>query len=39
MGEVVPPQDVAETVAFLSSGRARHMTGATLDITGADYVR
>ncbi|MFF2315273.1 SDR family NAD(P)-dependent oxidoreductase [Arthrobacter sp. NPDC058097] len=39
MGEVVPPEDVAETVAFLASGKARHMTGATLDITGADYVR
>lgn len=39
MREVVPPEDVAETVAFLASGRARHMTGATLDITGADYVR
>ncbi len=39
MREVVPPGDVAETVAFLASGRARHMTGATLDITGADYVR
>lgn len=39
MREVVPPQDVAETVAFLASGRARHLTGATLDITGADYVR
>lgn len=39
MREVVPPSDVAETVAFLASGRARHMTGATLDITGADYVR
>ncbi|RGE22022.1 SDR family NAD(P)-dependent oxidoreductase [Leucobacter sp. wl10] len=39
MREVVPPEDVAETVAFLASGRARHMTGATLDIMGADYVR
>ncbi|KHL04608.1 short-chain dehydrogenase [Sinomonas humi] len=39
MREVVPPEDVAETVAFLASGKARHMTGATLDITGADYVR
>jgi NAD(P)-dependent dehydrogenase (short-subunit alcohol dehydrogenase family) len=39
MGEFVPAEDVAETVAFLASGRARHLTGATLDITGADYVR
>lgn len=39
LGEVTPPEDVAETVAFLASGRSRHLTGATLDITGADYVR
>lgn len=37
--EVTPPEDVAELVAFLVSGRSRHLTGATLDITGADYVR
>ena len=37
--EVTPPQDVAELVAFLASGRARHLTGSTIDITGADYVR
>ncbi|WP_231443105.1 SDR family NAD(P)-dependent oxidoreductase [Brevibacterium zhoupengii] len=37
--EVTPPEDVAELVAFLSSGRSRHLTGSTLDITGADYVR
>ncbi|TPE49464.1 SDR family oxidoreductase [Maribrevibacterium harenarium] len=37
--EVTPPQDVAELVAFLSSGRCRHATGSTIDITGADYVR
>lgn len=37
--EVTPPEDVAELVAFLASGRSRHLTGATLDITGADYVR
>lgn len=37
--EVTPPEDVAELVAFLVSGRSRHLTGATLDVTGADYVR
>lgn len=37
--EVTPPEDVAELVAFLISGRSRHLTGATFDITGADYVR
>lgn len=39
MGEVTPPADVAETIVFLASGRARHATGSTIDITGADYVR
>ena len=39
LGEPVPPQDVAATIVFLASGRARHATGATVDITGADYVR
>ena len=39
LGEPVPPPDVAETIVFLASGRARHATGATVDITGADYVR
>jgi 3-oxoacyl-[acyl-carrier protein] reductase len=37
--EVTPPQDVAELIVFLASGRSRHATGATIDITGADYVR
>jgi len=39
MKEITPPTDVAETVVFLASGRARHATGSTIDITGADYVR
>jgi NAD(P)-dependent dehydrogenase (short-subunit alcohol dehydrogenase family) len=39
LGEVTPPQDVAEMITFLASGRSRHTTGATIDITGADYVR
>lgn len=39
LGEITPANDVAETVVFLASGRARHATGSTIDITGADYVR
>ncbi|GHF45196.1 NAD(P)-dependent dehydrogenase (short-subunit alcohol dehydrogenase family) [Deinococcus metalli] len=39
MGDVVPPEEVANTVAFLASGLARHMTGATLDLNGASYTR
>jgi 3-oxoacyl-[acyl-carrier protein] reductase len=39
LGEVTPPSDVAEMIVFLASGRSRHTTGATIDITGADYVR
>jgi NAD(P)-dependent dehydrogenase (short-subunit alcohol dehydrogenase family) len=34
-----PPEDVAEMVTFLALGRSRNTTGATIDITGADYVR
>jgi len=39
MGEWVPPEDVATLVRFLASGRCRHLTGATLDVNGASYVR
>ncbi|UOQ90521.1 SDR family oxidoreductase [Agromyces endophyticus] len=39
LGEVTPPDDVAAVIAFLASGASRHTTGATIDITGADYVR
>jgi len=39
MGEMTPASDVAELAVFLASGRSRHLTGATVDITGADYVR
>jgi 3-oxoacyl-[acyl-carrier protein] reductase len=39
MGEMAPPEDIAHTVTFLASGLVPHMTGATLDINGASYVR
>jgi NAD(P)-dependent dehydrogenase (short-subunit alcohol dehydrogenase family) len=39
LGEITPPEDIAEMIAFLASRRSRHTTGATIDITGADYVR
>jgi NAD(P)-dependent dehydrogenase (short-subunit alcohol dehydrogenase family) len=39
MGEWVPPREIGELVAFLASGRVRHLTGATLDVNGASYVR
>lgn len=39
LGEATPPEDVAEVIAFLATGRAKHATGTTIDITGADYVR
>jgi NAD(P)-dependent dehydrogenase (short-subunit alcohol dehydrogenase family) len=39
MKEWVPPDEIACTVEFLSTGLARHLTGATLDINGASYIR
>lgn len=39
MGEWVPPEEIAELVAWLAQGRARHLTGATLDVNGAAYIR
>lgn len=39
LGAPAPPQDVANTIAFLASGLAPHITGATIDINGASYVR
>ena len=39
MREWVPPEDVAALVAFLASGRVRHLTGATLDVNGGSYIR
>jgi NAD(P)-dependent dehydrogenase (short-subunit alcohol dehydrogenase family) len=39
MGEWVPPAELGELVAFLVTGKVRHLTGATLDVNGATYVR
>lgn len=39
LGEMVPPVEVAELVAYLASGRARHLAGSTLDINGAANIR
>ena len=39
LGEIAEPQDIANTIAFLASGLARHATGTTIDINGASYVR
>jgi NAD(P)-dependent dehydrogenase (short-subunit alcohol dehydrogenase family) len=39
LGEVAQPQDVANVVAFLASGLARHATGSTIDVNSASYVR
>lgn len=39
LGDMVPPAEVGSLVAFLSSGLCRHLSGATLDVNGASYVR
>ncbi|HEY9640443.1 MAG TPA: SDR family oxidoreductase [Coleofasciculaceae cyanobacterium] len=39
MAAPAPPQDVANTIAFLAAGLAPHATGTTIDINGASYVR
>lgn len=39
MKELIPPREIAELVAFLCQGNARHLSGATLDVNGATYIR
>jgi NAD(P)-dependent dehydrogenase (short-subunit alcohol dehydrogenase family) len=39
MREWVPPEELAELIVFLSSGRVRHLSGATFDVNGATYIR
>lgn len=39
MGDAAPPEEVANMIVFLLSGKVDHATGATFDINGASYVR
>lgn len=39
MGEWVPPEDIADVAVYLAGGTARHLTGATIDLNGAAYIR
>ena len=39
IGELVAPAEIGSIVGFLASGSARHLTGATLDVNGATYIR
>lgn len=39
LGDLAQPEEIGETAAFLCSDVVRHMTGATIDINGASYVR
>ena len=39
MGEWVSPAELASLVNFLSTGEVRQLSGATLDVNGASYIR
>jgi NAD(P)-dependent dehydrogenase (short-subunit alcohol dehydrogenase family) len=39
LGEMVPAEEVGSLIAFLATGSCRHLTGATIDVNGATYVR
>lgn len=39
MGEMAEPDEVGRLVAFLAAGGVKNLTGATLDVNGASYVR
>ena len=39
MGELVQPEELGELIVFLSSGSCRHLTGSTIDVNGASYIR
>jgi len=39
LGEIVPPEEVANAVIFFASGQARHATGSTIDLYGGSFMR
>jgi NAD(P)-dependent dehydrogenase (short-subunit alcohol dehydrogenase family) len=39
LNELVPPEELGDLVTFLATGRMKHLTGATLDVNGASYIR
>lgn len=39
MGEMVEPAEIGRIVAFLASGAAKNLSGATLDVNGATNIR
>jgi NAD(P)-dependent dehydrogenase (short-subunit alcohol dehydrogenase family) len=39
LGRMVPAAEIGSLVAYLASGACTHLTGATLDVNGASYVR
>ncbi len=39
MGEWVPPAEIADLAVYLAGGTARHLTGSTIDMNGAAYIR
>jgi len=39
MGEMVPAEEVARLIVFLAGGECRHLTGSTIDVNGATYIR
>ncbi len=39
LGECVPPEEIADLVVYLARGKVRHLTGSTIDVNGAAYIR
>jgi NAD(P)-dependent dehydrogenase (short-subunit alcohol dehydrogenase family) len=39
MREWVPPHELADLITYLATGSCRHLSGATIDVNGATYLR